>query len=283
MHTECRLTLHLLNHPGATRQAVQPLLCRTSLAAQALVHGVQAHAAANPFPAGTISQAVQPAVHDLTDNSVARSWLNNPLSGSLATDIYKATNIVRSFAQASRPSLCSPSSQMLTCLGRHWPLVTCPARPQRAASLQCSWRMYLTCTTSHIPSPAAGSGCSMQDRYADVLLGELACLGVCPGLAGWCCRAVLCCIYASSHALWCQAESRGADQRDLCSMGLPVVTAVPEQAEALCSELEVVSAGGPPSAREGHTSSSPSRGCRICHSVCAQGEHVQGCCLTSEE
>ena len=65
--------------------------------------------------------------------------------------------------------------------------------------------------------------------------------------------------------------------------GLPVVTAVPEQAEALCSELEVVSAGGPPSAREGHTSSSPSWGCRICHSVCAQGEHVQGCCLTSEE
>ena len=40
-------------------------------------------------------------MHDLTDISVVRSWLNNPLSSSLATDIYKATNIVRSFAQAS--------------------------------------------------------------------------------------------------------------------------------------------------------------------------------------
>ena len=103
-----RLTLHLLHHTGAMCQAVQLVLAtyywlhkRQCVECRLTLQG--------PLPAGTISQAVQPAVHDLTDNSVARSWLNNPLSGSLATDIYKATNIVRSFAQASCPSLCSQS------------------------------------------------------------------------------------------------------------------------------------------------------------------------------
>lgn len=37
-------------------------------------------------------------MHDVTDASVLRSWLNNPFSMSLAADIYKATNIVRSWA-----------------------------------------------------------------------------------------------------------------------------------------------------------------------------------------
>ena len=49
--------------------------------------------------AGTISQAVRPAVHDVTDGSVMRSWLNSPLSNGLESDIYKATNILNSFAQ----------------------------------------------------------------------------------------------------------------------------------------------------------------------------------------
>ena len=49
--------------------------------------------------AGTISQAVRPAVHDVTDGSVMRSWLNSPLSSGLESDIYKATNILNSFAQ----------------------------------------------------------------------------------------------------------------------------------------------------------------------------------------
>ena len=108
--------MHLLYRAGAMCQAVQSLLCTTLLAVQMSVRGVQADAS-GPLPAGTISQAVQPAVHDLTDNSVARSWLNNPLSGSLATDIYKATNIVRSFAQASCPSLCLLSVCCLILLG----------------------------------------------------------------------------------------------------------------------------------------------------------------------
>lgn len=50
-------------------------------------------------PAGTIAQAVQPAIHDVTDGSVLRSWLNSPLSSGLEQDIYKATNILHSFAQ----------------------------------------------------------------------------------------------------------------------------------------------------------------------------------------
>ena len=49
--------------------------------------------------AGTISQAVQPAIHDVTDSSAMRSWFNTPLSSSLEVDIYKATNIVRAFAR----------------------------------------------------------------------------------------------------------------------------------------------------------------------------------------
>lgn len=52
-----------------------------------------------PFLAGTIAQAVRPAVHDVTDGSVMRSWLNSPLSSGLESDIYKATNILNSFAQ----------------------------------------------------------------------------------------------------------------------------------------------------------------------------------------
>lgn len=52
-----------------------------------------------PFLAGTIAQAVQPAIHDVTDGSVLRSWLNSPLSSGLEQDIYKATNILHSFAQ----------------------------------------------------------------------------------------------------------------------------------------------------------------------------------------
>ena len=50
-----------------------------------------------PVRAGTISKAVQPAVHDVTDNTCAASWFNSPATASLGADIYKATNIVRAF------------------------------------------------------------------------------------------------------------------------------------------------------------------------------------------
>jgi hypothetical protein len=43
----------------------------------------------HPFIAGTISQAVQPAVHDVTDVTCAQSWFNSPLTTSLTADIYK--------------------------------------------------------------------------------------------------------------------------------------------------------------------------------------------------
>ena len=39
--------------------------------------------------AGTISRAVQPAVHDVTDVTCAQSWFNSPLTTSLTADIYK--------------------------------------------------------------------------------------------------------------------------------------------------------------------------------------------------
>lgn len=42
---------------------------------------------------------MRPAVHDVTDGSVMRSWLNSPLSNGLEADIYKATNILNSFAR----------------------------------------------------------------------------------------------------------------------------------------------------------------------------------------
>ena len=54
------------------------------------------------YIAGTIAPAVRPPVHDVTDGSALRSWLNSPLSSGLAADIYSATNILHSFAQVGR-------------------------------------------------------------------------------------------------------------------------------------------------------------------------------------
>lgn len=51
-----------------------------------------------PFLAGTISRAVQPAVRDVMDASCPRSWVNTPLTTSgLPGDIYKAANIAAAF------------------------------------------------------------------------------------------------------------------------------------------------------------------------------------------
>jgi hypothetical protein len=41
-------------------------------------------------------------VHDVTDYSAARSWLNSPWTASLEADIYKATNIARCFSEIGR-------------------------------------------------------------------------------------------------------------------------------------------------------------------------------------
>ena len=48
---------------------------------------------------GTVSRAVQPAIHDVTDASALRSWFNPPLATSMSAELYKAQNIVRQFAQ----------------------------------------------------------------------------------------------------------------------------------------------------------------------------------------
>ena len=57
--------------------------------------------------AGTISQAVQPAVHDVTDVTCVQSWFNSPLTTSLTADIYKVR--ARCGRQHPRPLLCRVS------------------------------------------------------------------------------------------------------------------------------------------------------------------------------
>jgi hypothetical protein len=51
---------------------------------------------------GALSRSVQPPVHDAIDAVSLRSWLNSPVSGSLEDDVYKATNILRTFMGAAR-------------------------------------------------------------------------------------------------------------------------------------------------------------------------------------
>lgn len=45
--------------------------------------------------AGFFSKAAQQPVHDVTDWTSMRSWLNNPFLASMETDIFKCTNILR--------------------------------------------------------------------------------------------------------------------------------------------------------------------------------------------
>lgn len=44
--------------------------------------------------AGHFSKAAQMPVHDVTDWTSMRAWLNNPLTSSLEQDIYKCSNIL---------------------------------------------------------------------------------------------------------------------------------------------------------------------------------------------
>ena len=62
---------------------------------------------------------MQPAVHDLFDASVTRSWLNNPLSNTLEADIFAATNIAKGFAQlgALAPERSIPASVLANAAG----------------------------------------------------------------------------------------------------------------------------------------------------------------------
>lgn len=49
-----------------------------------------------------VSHAAQVALHDVTDMSSFRSWVNNPLSSSLQEEIFKATSTLRSYSQVGR-------------------------------------------------------------------------------------------------------------------------------------------------------------------------------------
>lgn len=62
---------------------------------------------------------MQPAVHDVTDGSVVRAWLNVPLSSCLDQDIFKATNIVKCFAAVGTlgPERGLPSSVLAGAAG----------------------------------------------------------------------------------------------------------------------------------------------------------------------
>lgn len=54
--------------------------------------------------AGHFSKAAQQPVHDVTDWTSMRAWLNNPLTSTLEADIFKCTNILRHFVYSSRLS-----------------------------------------------------------------------------------------------------------------------------------------------------------------------------------
>ncbi|CAD7705416.1 unnamed protein product [Ostreobium quekettii] len=55
-----------------------------------------------PYLTERHSRASQDLVHDVTDSTAVRSWVNNPLTRSLEQDIYKATNILREVQTAKR-------------------------------------------------------------------------------------------------------------------------------------------------------------------------------------
>lgn len=51
------------------------------------------------FLTNIISNAAQIAVHDVTDSTCMRGWLNNPIGLCMEDEIYKATNTLRSFCK----------------------------------------------------------------------------------------------------------------------------------------------------------------------------------------
>lgn len=51
------------------------------------------------FLINTISNASQLAIHDVTDLTCMRGWLNNPIGLSMQDEIYKATNTVKTFCK----------------------------------------------------------------------------------------------------------------------------------------------------------------------------------------
>lgn len=54
------------------------------------------------FLIDSVSNAAQVAIHDVTDNTCLRGWLNNPLGTSMQEEMYKATNTLRTFSKIGR-------------------------------------------------------------------------------------------------------------------------------------------------------------------------------------
>eukprot|EP00884_Botryococcus_braunii_P004777 jgi/Botrbrau1/142/Bobra.0022s0127.1 len=70
--------------------------------------------------AGTISRAVQTPVHDVTDFSALRSYINVPIAAPMDTYIFQATNIIRSLATPAAiiaPEKHIPSSLLCNAAG----------------------------------------------------------------------------------------------------------------------------------------------------------------------
>ncbi|KAI5073452.1 hypothetical protein GOP47_0011465 [Adiantum capillus-veneris] len=59
-----------------------------------------------------VSNASQVAIHDVTDITCMRGWLNNPLGTTMEEEIYKATNILRTFSKigSMKPEQAIPES-----------------------------------------------------------------------------------------------------------------------------------------------------------------------------
>ena len=55
--------------------------------------------------AGHFSKAAQLPIHDVTDWTSMRAWLNNPLTSSLEQDIFKSTTILE-YAPLPPPCTC---------------------------------------------------------------------------------------------------------------------------------------------------------------------------------
>ncbi|KAJ1691023.1 hypothetical protein LUZ63_015178 [Rhynchospora breviuscula] len=55
-----------------------------------------------PYLMGQVSRASQPLIHDLTDLSTLRSWLNFPWARTMEYEIYKAANSIRSYCKVGK-------------------------------------------------------------------------------------------------------------------------------------------------------------------------------------
>ncbi|KAF8059433.1 Sh3yl1 [Scenedesmus sp. PABB004] len=98
----CRLCGRLFCHACSARQLLLPPRFkerdpqRVCDMCAGLLEPLQA------FLVGAAAASVQPPVHDALDAVSLRSWLNSPWGGDMAAEVYKASNIIRTFNQTFR-------------------------------------------------------------------------------------------------------------------------------------------------------------------------------------